>query len=73
MGFMRAFFYANIFLLATAGSLIQKSPLVVKETHHVPAKWTCLGPAPPDHVLELRIGLRRSNFALLQQRLFEGL
>jgi tripeptidyl-peptidase-1 len=43
----------------------------VKESIHVPRGWTRSGPAPTNHTIHLRIGLRQSNFATLEQHLLE--
>ncbi|KAK7053947.1 Tripeptidyl-peptidase sed2 [Favolaschia claudopus] len=42
----------------------------VKETIVPPRGWTIFGPAPPDHLIKLRIGLPQSNFDLLEEHLY---
>lgn len=36
-----------------------------------PVGWTLVGEAPSDHIISLRVGLPQSNFATLEQHLFE--
>ncbi|RDW77724.1 hypothetical protein BP6252_05777 [Coleophoma cylindrospora] len=43
----------------------------LKESHHVPSKWSRLGPAPAGHLIQLQIGLKQSNFSELERHLFE--
>jgi len=49
-----------------------RSPYVVKETHFPPRKWKNIGPAPADHVVNLQIGLKQSQFDELERHLHEG-
>jgi tripeptidyl-peptidase-1 len=49
-----------------------RSPHVVKETHLPPNKWKNVGPAPADHVINLQIGLKQSQFDELERHLHEG-
>ena len=49
-----------------------RSPYVVKDTHNVPNKWHKVGPAPPNHIINLHIGLRQSQFDELERQLYEG-
>lgn len=49
-----------------------RSPFIIKESHPVPTKWTEIGPAAADHAIELRIGLKQSQFAELERHLYEG-
>ncbi|KAF8207886.1 tripeptidyl peptidase A [Mycena galopus ATCC 62051] len=44
---------------------------IVKEAVVPPRGWTVSGPAPPDHLLKLRIGLPQSNFDVLETHLYE--
>ncbi|KDQ64444.1 hypothetical protein JAAARDRAFT_28073 [Jaapia argillacea MUCL 33604] len=44
---------------------------VVKERVEPPRNWVPLGPAPADHILELRIGLPQPNFHLLEEALYQ--
>jgi tripeptidyl-peptidase-1 len=48
------------------------SPMVVRETHTVPDSWERVGPAPPDHTVQLHIGLKQGNFKELERHLYEG-
>lgn len=58
--------------LVTSTSLRVRSPYAVKETHFPPTKWTKLGPAPTDQVINLQIGLKQSHFDKLERHLLEG-
>lgn len=59
--------------LSTAfGSRLSSRPYAVKERHVIPKKWTRLGPAPADALLELRIALKQSKFDELERHLYEG-
>jgi len=58
--------------VAVSSPLKVRSPYVVKDTFNVPAKWTNLGPAPEDHVVELRIGVKQGDFEQLEKTLYEG-
>ncbi|KAJ7291911.1 tripeptidyl peptidase A [Mycena rebaudengoi] len=42
----------------------------VKEAVVPPRGWTIFGPAPPDHLIKLRIGLPQSNFDILEEHLY---
>ena len=57
----------------TLGSPIKaRSPYAVKDRHYVPNKFADLGPAPEDHVIELRIGVKQGDFNALEKHLYEG-
>ncbi|KAA1473412.1 tripeptidyl peptidase A [Dentipellis sp. KUC8613] len=43
----------------------------LKESISAPREWEIIGPAPADHILQLRIALPQHNFALLEQHLYE--
>jgi len=64
------------FLLATG--LVLTSPVrtrtayEVKDSHNVPSKWSNIGYAPPNTVINLHIGLRQSKFDELERHLYEG-
>ena len=45
----------------------------VKETHHVPMKWSRVGPAPVWHTIRLQIGLKQRNFGELERHLYQGI
>lgn len=64
---------AGLLVSAAFGKpLHQRSPFVVKDSHPVPAKWTQLGRAASDHVVELRIALKQGQFEDLERHLYEG-
>jgi len=48
------------------------SAYVVKDSHHVPRKWTRIGPAPAQHLIRLQIGLKQNRFSELERHLYEG-
>ncbi|KAJ9655304.1 hypothetical protein H2198_005833 [Neophaeococcomyces mojaviensis] len=48
-----------------------RSPPAVKETHFVPRGWAATGEPTPDHVLDIKIGLKNKRFAELEQHLYE--
>ena len=48
-----------------------RSPYAVKETHFVPRGWSDAGAPSPDHVLDLKIGLKNKRFAELEKELYE--
>ena len=50
-----------------------RSPYVVKETHPVPSQWTEVAPAPGNHIVQLQIGLKQSQFEELERHLYEGI
>ena len=52
--------------------LESRSSYSLKETHTVPFQWTRVGAAPKDHVLNIQIGLKQSQFAELERHLYEG-
>ncbi len=58
--------------LVTSSPLRVRSPYAVKETHPVPSQWSNVGPAPADHVINLQIGLKQSQFDELERHLLEG-
>lgn len=64
--------------LSIAANIVFGSPVktrstyAVKETHNVPSKWSRVGPAPRDHLINLSIGLRQSQFDELERHLYEG-
>ena len=47
-------------------------PYVVKDSHFVPRKWTRLGAAPAEHMIDMNIGLKQSQFDKLERELYEG-
>ena len=54
-------------------SFRSRSPYAVKDTHHVPRRWTAVGPAPADHLIRLQIGLKQGQFSELERHLYEGI
>lgn len=57
-----------------SGSTIRtRSPYAVKDSHHVPRKWSRVGAAPPDHLINLQIGLKQGSFSELERHLYEGM
>ncbi|PCH42074.1 tripeptidyl peptidase A [Wolfiporia cocos MD-104 SS10] len=71
---MRTCFLALILTVtsvAAAPSSVRECQHKVKETINPPRGWTKVKPAPADHTIELRIGLPQSNFALLEQDLYQ--
>ena len=69
---------AALLTLSVATSFVFGSPIrarstyEVKETHNVPSKWSRVGPAPGDHLINLSIGLKQSQFDELERHLYEG-
>ncbi|KAJ9646887.1 hypothetical protein H2204_000579 [Knufia peltigerae] len=57
--------------LATAGPIVRRSDLAVKDFHPAPKTWSNLGPAPEDHLIHLKIGLSQSRFSELERHLHE--
>lgn len=58
--------------LAQASPIRARSPYVLKESHNVPAKWSRLMPAPKNHMIELRIGVKQGDFDELENQLYQG-
>ncbi|KAI9734165.1 MAG: hypothetical protein M1818_006937 [Claussenomyces sp. TS43310] len=64
---------AAVVAQAVAGTpLHSRTPYAVKETHYVPQKWTRIGEAAGDHMIQLQIGLKQSHFDELERHLYEG-
>ncbi|KAF5363393.1 hypothetical protein D9756_000248 [Leucocoprinus leucothites] len=60
--------------LVIAGGVLAKDPdchYKLKETVSSPRGWVKHGIPPPDHNINLRIGLPQPNFGLLEQHLYE--
>ena len=68
-----ALFTALVAGFASASPLRVRSPYVVKETHSVPHQWTEVAPAPANHIIQLQIGLKQSQFDELERHLYEGI
>lgn len=71
------FFTAIVTALAAAQAVVgspvkARSPYAVKETHNVPRKWTKIGIPAPEHMVNLKIGLKNKRFNELERRLYEG-
>lgn len=49
-----------------------RTPYRVKDSHHVPRGWKRVRRAPADHVIDLQIGVKQSNFQELERHLYEG-
>jgi hypothetical protein len=58
--------------LALVAKRFPSSSYQLKEYHHVPRSWSRIGAAPPDHIINLRIGLAQSRFDELERSLYEG-
>ncbi len=50
-----------------------RTAYAVKEKHWVPKRWTKVGRAPADAVLNLQIGVKQSQFGELERHLNEGM
>jgi tripeptidyl-peptidase-1 len=60
-------------LTPSLASLVNtRSPYAVKGSHPVPPRWERLDRAHPDHPIELRIGLKQSEFDELERQLYES-
>ncbi|OTA61978.1 tripeptidyl-peptidase 1 precursor [Hypoxylon sp. EC38] len=72
---MVGFFVAFSALLAAQAGLANpvgsRTPYRVKDSHHVPRGWRRVRRAPADHVIDLQIGVKQSNFAELERHLYE--
>lgn len=69
---------ASLVALLAASSVFtsplrSRTPYAVKESHNVPKKWNDIGPAPPNTVINLHIGLKQSQFDELERHLYEGM
>ncbi|KAI1393236.1 tripeptidyl-peptidase 1 precursor [Hypoxylon trugodes] len=56
---------------ALANPVGSRTPYRVKESHHVPRGWRRVRRAPADHVIDLQIGVKQSNFPELERHLYE--
>ncbi|KAI4131479.1 MAG: hypothetical protein LQ338_001221 [Usnochroma carphineum] len=53
-------------------SPIQSRPTyAVKDSHHVPRKWSRVSEAPPNSIVKLEIALKQSRFEELEKHLYE--
>ena len=68
----------SILFIAIAAQAVLSTPVhprssyAVKETHHVPQKWTKVGPASPGHMIHLQIAVKQGQFDELERHLYEG-
>ena len=74
---MHVFRSGSLALFLLAASVLSspvriRSPYLVKDKHHVPNRWSNIGPAPADKLINLHIGLRQSQFDELERHLYEG-
>ncbi|KAE8445914.1 hypothetical protein EG329_012693 [Mollisiaceae sp. DMI_Dod_QoI] len=67
----RTILIAVFAVIVTASPVRVRSPFVVKETHPVPSKWSRISAAPADHIINLQIGLKQSQFYELERHLYE--
>ncbi|KAK0130194.1 hypothetical protein ONS96_000717 [Cadophora gregata f. sp. sojae] len=59
-------------LVICTGTVNGKRPqYLLKERHYVPSAWSRVGPAPADHLIQLQIGLRQSQFSELEKQLYQ--
>lgn len=66
-------FVSALLTISSASPLADVSTAyALKSSHHVPRKWLNLGPAPPDHIINLQIGLRNGRFGEILGHLDEG-
>jgi hypothetical protein len=59
-------------IVAVATPLKTGSEYRVKEHHNVSPKWSRIGDAPSNHIINLQIGLRQGRFAELERHLYQG-
>lgn len=57
---------------AALNKLNGRSNYAQKDLHYVPRQWERVADAEPDHVIDLSIGLKQSNFDELERHLYEG-
>lgn len=58
--------------LVSAGPVVRRSDIAVKDFHPAPRAWANLGPAPAEHTIHLTIGLSQSRFKELERHLYES-
>ncbi|KAK5626302.1 hypothetical protein RRF57_002017 [Xylaria bambusicola] len=51
---------------------VARSGYSLKDSHNVPRGWAKVKRAPADHVMQIQIGLKQSNFAELERQLYQG-
>ncbi|OCK77206.1 subtilisin-like protein [Lepidopterella palustris CBS 459.81] len=60
-----------LFQLVLTSAVKSRSSYAVKDINLPPVKWSRLGPAPIDHSINLRIGLKQSKVEELERHLYE--
>lgn len=50
-----------------------QSSSTLKESHPPPPRWTCVGRADPNHVVDLQIGLKQDDYESLERYLIKGI
>ncbi|EPQ59186.1 subtilisin-like protein [Gloeophyllum trabeum ATCC 11539] len=70
---MKVFVWLSVVLYAVSVTVAapQGCTHKVKEQIEPPRGWVKLAPAPPDHIIHLRIALLQPNFTQLEQALYE--
>ncbi|KAI1372962.1 tripeptidyl-peptidase 1 precursor [Hypoxylon crocopeplum] len=71
VGFVVAFSALLAAQASLANPVRSRTPYRVKDAHHVPRGWKRVRRAPADHVIDLQIGVKQSNFAELERHLYE--
>src|SRR4051812_11038206 len=65
-------FFALAGIVFSHDTQLARSPNIIKEFHDVPSHWSRKGPAPPNHMLNLHIGLKQTQMDALERHLYEG-
>ena len=68
---LRTLFCTYLFAIAVTASPV-RSTYAVKDRHYVPSRWSKVQRAPADHLINLQIGLKQSQFDELERHLYEG-
>lgn len=71
MAFKLKFLLLALSSLAFAAPGVGNCPSKVKESVSPPRGWLQGDPAPPDHILELKIGIPQAHFDILEKHLYE--
>jgi tripeptidyl-peptidase-1 len=70
-----AFLHNLLLVLLAVSEAVLASPVrsayAVKDTHHVPQRWSRVQRADPDHMIYLQISLKQSQFDELERHLYE--
>ena len=75
---MKVFITSTLLAVFLTADAIAGTPLIgrntysIKDSHHVPQQWARVGPAPAEHIINLNIGLKQSQFDKLEKQLYEG-